>query len=75
MSGLVSGFFNTRCPRCGGRLFVEQDARDIEQMCICCGYRKVISRDPRRSEPTGGNTSLQVGRFRGGKMLSVALGI
>jgi len=53
-----------RCPKCGGILFTEQDASDIDYICLC-GYRRFVYRDYRRALPVNGNTGKMIGRFRG----------
>lgn len=36
------------CPRCiGGRLFPESDIGESSYVCVNCGYRQVVSFDPR----------------------------
>ncbi len=59
------------CPRCDGDLFKEIDASDADLVCLQCGYRELVYRDPTRALPINGNTGKMLGKFRGGHLMRI----
>ena len=48
---------STRCPKCGGRLFVDTEIEERRlitfESCICCGYYKELEGRPLSPESVG----------------------
>ncbi len=38
-----------KCPRCGGRLLMQEDGSDVRDWCMACGFAQAGQRSPEGS--------------------------